>query len=283
MTGEVTNFLEEILKHKRIEVEAKKKKLGLADLKSKLSDAPQSRSFKEAISKSDKVNLIAEIKRASPSAGLIRKDFDPVKIAKVYQEAGATAISILTDEKFFRGHIDFLSQVREVVSVPLLRKDFIIDEYQIYESRTYGADALLLIASILSKEEMTKFLSLSHDLGMDCIVEVHNEEELERVLETPAEIIGINNRDLSTFQIDLFTTQHLRKLIPADKIIVAQSGIQSREDVQLLAKEKIDAILVGESLLRSKDIREKMEELVGITPNRIFTKCDIIKDNPSKP
>ena len=257
-------MLEEIIEHKRVEVEARKKKVGLADLKSKLADAPQIRSFKEAISKpTNNINLIAEIKRASPSAGLIRKDFHPVEIAKIYQEAGAAAISILTDEKFFEGSIDFLPQVKREVSLPLLRKDFIIDEYQIYESRTYGADALLLIAGTLSEAQMTEFLSLSHDLEMDCLVEVHNEEELKKVLETPAEIIGINNRDLSTFQVDLSTTRRLRKLIPDSKIVVAESGIRSREDVQLLAEEKVDAILVGESLLRSKDIRGKIEELSG--------------------
>ncbi|MCK4325155.1 indole-3-glycerol phosphate synthase TrpC [bacterium] len=257
-------MLEEIIEHKRVEVEARKKKVGLADLKSKLADAPQIRSFKEAISKpTNNINLIAEIKRASPSAGLIRKDFHPVEIAKIYQEAGAAAISILTDEKFFEGSIDFLPQVKREVSLPLLRKDFIIDEYQIYESRTYGADALLLIAGTLSEAQMTEFLSLSHDLEMDCLVEVHNEEELKKVLETPAEIIGINNRDLSTFQVDLSTTRRLRKLIPDSKIVVAESGIRSREDVQLLAEEKVDAILVGESLLRSKDTRGKIEELLG--------------------
>lgn len=257
-------MLEEIIEHKRVEVEARKKKVGLADLKSKLADAPQIRSFKEAISKpTNNINLIAEIKRASPSAGLIRKDFHPVEIAKIYQEAGAAAISILTDEKFFEGNLNFLPQVKREVSLPLLRKDFIIDEYQIYESRTYGADALLLIAGTLSEAQMTEFLSLSHDLEMDCLVEVHNEEELKKVLETPAEIIGINNRDLSTFQVDLSTTRRLRKLIPDSKIVVAESGIRSREDVQLLAEEKVDAILVGESLLRSKDTRGKIEELLG--------------------
>ncbi len=257
-------MLEEIIEHKRVEVEARKKKVGLADLKSKLADAPQIRSFKEAISKpTNNINLIAEIKRASPSAGLIRKDFHPVEIAKIYQEAGAAAISILTDEKFFEGNLNFLPQVKREVSLPLLRKDFIIDEYQIYESRIYGADALLLIAGTLSEAQMTEFLSLSHDLEMDCLVEVYNEEELKKVLETPAEIIGINNRDLSTFQVDLSTTRRLRKLIPDSKIVVAESGIRSREDVQLLAEEKVDAILVGESLLRSKDIRGKIEELSG--------------------
>ncbi len=187
-----------------------------------------------------------------------------MEIAKIYQEAGAAAISILTDEKFFQGSIDFLPEVKEVVSLPLLRKDFIIDEYQIYESRTYGADALLLIASELSEAQMNRFLSLSRDLAMDCLVEVHNEEEIKRALETPAEIIGINNRDLNSFQVDLSTTQRLAKLIPDDRIVVAESGIQSREDVQLLAKGKIDAILVGESLLRSNNIREKIEQLLGV-------------------
>ena len=256
-------MLEEILKHKRVEVEARKNEVSLANLKSKLVNALPLRSFKEAISKPNNINLIAEIKRASPSQGLIRKDFNQVEIAKIYQEAGAAAISILTDEKFFQGKLNFLPEVKKVVALPLLRKDFIIDEYQIYESRAYGADALLLIASTLSEAQMNEFLSLSHDLGMDCLVEVHEGEELEKVLEAPAEIIGINNRNLSTLQVDLSTTQRLRKLIPADKIVISESGIRNREDVLQLANGKINAILVGESLLRSTDIKEKIRELVG--------------------
>jgi len=207
-------------------------------------------------------NLIAEIKKASPSRGVIREDFDPVEMAEVYEENGAAAISVLTDKKFFQGSINFLPEVRRVTGVPLLRKDFIIDEYQIYESRVYGADALLLIAAVLSREEMDSFLSLSRDLGLDCLVEVHSEEEVRKVLETSAEIIGINNRNLRTFEVDLSTTLRLKRLIPSNKIVVSESGIRSREEVRLLAGEGIAAILVGEALLRSEDVGEKMRELV---------------------
>lgn len=257
------SILDKIINHKRIEIEDKKQKVDLSILKDKLTGAGKTRRFKEAISKPGGINLIAEIKRASPSRGVIRDDFDPVEAAKVYEENGAVAISVLTEEKFFQGNINFLPEIRKVTSVPLLRKDFIIDEYQIYESRAYGADALLVIAAILSREEINAFLSLSHDLDLDCLVEVHTEEEVKKVLETSAEIIGINNRNLETFEVDLSTTSRLKKLIPSGKIVVSESGIQSSEDVRLLAEGEIKAILVGESLLRSEDIGKKVRELRG--------------------
>lgn len=262
MTVATSSILDEIVSHKRIEIEERKQRVGLSVLKARLTEAGRTRPFKEAISKPGKINLIAEIKRASPSRGVLRNDFDAVEIAKVYEKNGAAAISILTEEKFFQGNINFLPRVKKEVSLPLLRKDFIIDEYQIYESRAYGADALLLIAAILTEGKIGRFLKLSRELGMDCLVEVHDEEELHKVLRTSAEIIGTNNRNLKTFEVDLSTTQRLRKLIPDSKTVVAESGIQSREDVERLAEQRIDAILVGESLLRSRDIREKIEELI---------------------
>ncbi len=256
-------MLNKIIKNKKIEIEDKKQKVSLSVLKARLMEVGRTHPFKEAISKPGGINLIAEIKKASPSRGVLRGDFNPVEIAKIYEENGARAISVLTDEKFFQGNINFLTEIRKATTIPLLRKDFIIDKYQIYESRAYGADALLLIAAILSREEMDDFLSLSRDLSMNCLVEVHTEEELRKVLDTPAEIIGINNRDLKTFEVDLSATARLKRLIPPGRIVVSESGIQSREDVQLLAEDKIEAILVGESLLRSEDIGEKVRELRG--------------------
>lgn len=255
------SMLAQIISHKRMEVEDRKQEVSLSILKAKLTDMGKTRSFKEAISKPGGINLIAEIKKASPSRGALSDDFDPVELARVYEENGAAAISVLTDEKFFQGNVHFLPEIRRATGIPLLRKDFIIDEYQIYESRISGADAILLIASVLSREEINTFLSLGRDLSLDCLVEVHREEELGKVLNTPAEIIGINNRNLETFHVDLSTTAHLKRLIPRDRIVVSASGIRSREDVERLAEQGIDAILVGESLLRSRDIRKKMEEL----------------------
>lgn len=255
-------ILDQIISHKKIEVEERKQRVSLNVLKAKLTSAEKTRPFKEALSRPGEISLIAEIKKASPSRGVLRNDFDAVEIAGVYEERGAAAISILTEEKFFQGNINFLLKVKREVSLPLLRKDFIIDEYQIYESRVYGADALLLIAAILTEDKISQFLKLSCALGMDCLVEVHDEKELDRVLRTSAEIIGINNRNLKNFVVDLSTTQRLKRLIPPGRIVVSESGIQSREDVQRLIEEKIDAILVGESLLRSNDIGGKIEELV---------------------
>ena len=255
------SILDKIISYKKMKIEERKQRVSLSVLKAKLPSAGQTRPFEKAISKPGEINLIAEIKKASPSRGVLRDNFDPVEMAKVYEKNGAAAISVLTDEKFFQGNINFLPEIRKVTTIPLLRKDFIVDEYQIYESRAYGADALLLIAAILSGEEINAFLSLSQDLGMDCLVEVHMEKELKKVLDTSAEIIGINNRDLETFEVDLSTTSRLGKLIPPGRIVISESGIQDREDVQLLAEDKIDAILVGESLLRNKDVGRKMREL----------------------
>jgi indole-3-glycerol phosphate synthase len=257
------SILDEIVGHKKTVIEASKQEVALNVLKAKLTDADKTRPFKKAISTPGGIKLIAEIKKASPSRGVIRDDFDPLELARIYEENGAAAISVLTDRKFFQGNINFLSGVRRATAVPLLRKDFIIDEYQIYESRVYGADALLLIAAVLSREELDSFLSLSRDLDLDCLVEVHSEEEVKKVLETSAEIIGINNRNLGTFEVDLSTTLRLKRLISPDKIVVSESGIRGREEVRFLAGKGIDAILVGEALLRSEDVGEKMRELRG--------------------
>ena len=211
----------------------------------------------------DSIALIAEVKKASPSAGVICENFDPVKIAKEYEAAGASCLSVLTDKKFFRGSLDYLRQVRAAVKLPLLRKDFIIDERQILEAVEWGADAILLIATILSDGQLQKFHSLAIEAGIAALVEVHDEEELERALKISPQLIGVNNRDLKTFKVDLATTEKLAKKIGAETILVAESGIHNRTDVERLKKCGASAILVGESLLRGGDIKSKIHELIG--------------------
>ena len=231
-----------------------------------------------------KVALIAEVKKASPSAGVICKDFDPVRIAKEYEAAGASCLSVLTDEKFFQGSLDYLRQIRAAVKMPLLRKDFIIDERQILEAIEWGADAILLIVAILTDEQLAKFHSLAIEAGLAVLVEVHDEGELERALKISPALIGVNNRNLKTFKVDLATTERLASrlhsgtgILPvssksethgqdarATTLLVAESGIHSRADVERLKKCGAGAILVGESLMKNGDIKTKVRELIGL-------------------
>lgn len=213
----------------------------------------------------DNVRLIAEVKKASPSRGIISHDFKPVEIAQTYASNGASAISVLTETKYFQGSLNYLRNIREALrdnKLPLLRKDFIFDSYQIYESRAYGADSLLLIVAILTPVRLDELIKLSHELGMNCLVEVHNEGELEIALRSKARIIGINNRDLSTFVVDITTTQRLRPLIPADRIVVSESGIKSHNDMEKMRYWGVDAVLIGESLMSAPNIAAKMKELL---------------------
>ena len=210
----------------------------------------------------DSTRLIAEIKRASPSRGVLCPNFNPVALAKTYAQGGAAAISVLTEANYFDGSIEHLAAIREEVGLPLLRKDFIFDRYQIYESGAYGADALLLIVAILSQEQLEELLSLSHRLGLSCLVEVHNEDEVERALLSGAKIIGINNRDLNTFTVDINITHRLRHLIPQERIVVSESGIRSRGDIEKLKGWGVNAVLVGETLVTAGDIPTKMRELI---------------------
>src|SRR3989338_31326 len=232
-------------------------------LKMRIKHLPPTRDFIKAVSGND-IKIIAEVKKASPSKWIIKKDFNPVEIAKTYEMNGAAAISVLTEEKYFHGHIDYLREIKEEVSLPLLRKDFIFDEYQIYESRAAGADALLLIARVLEKKEIERFLDLSHDLGMSCLVEVHDEEELEKVLSTKAKLIGINNRDLKTFKTDIKNTLNLVAKVPEDRIVVSESGINSYHDIDFLRGAGVNVFLVGEAIMREKDMGRKLKELLGI-------------------
>ncbi len=254
-------ILDKIHSHKLKEIAEAKRLVSMELLKDKCKDSAQTVKFSSAIKKDNKIRFIAEVKKASPSAGIIREDFNYVNIAMEYEAGGASAISVLTDKEFFKGDIKYLSEIKRAVSLPVLRKDFIIDPYQIYEARVAGADLVLLIARILTKEQIEMFLSLSHKLGMECLVEVHDKDELEKVLETEAEIIGINNRNLDTFETNLETTLQLYHRIPEGKITVSESGIKTRADVLMLEKAGIDAILIGETLMRSTDISQKTKEL----------------------
>lgn len=256
-------ILEKIYQYKLFEVAENKKRVPIEVLKRNIQKRQGTKSFRMALKSDSNICIIAEIKKASPSVGIIREDFNPTEIARLYETGGAAAISVLTDEKFFQGSLSYLTDVKKSVALPILRKDFIIDPYQVYEARSAGADAILLIAALLSRDEIQCFLELSEELGMDCLVEVHSETELEKVLQTSSNIIGINNRNLATFKIDLETTLRLRPMIPVGKIVVSESGITSRMDVKKLISIGINAILVGETLMKSDDIPSKLHELLG--------------------
>jgi len=254
-------MLDKIISRKREEVEQRKKILALGQLKKRIAQQKPPLNFARAL-KGEHIWLIAEVKQASPSRGILSKNFNPVELATTYAQGGANAISVLTEVNYFKGSIDHLAAIREVVKLPLLRKDFIFDPYQVYESRAYGADALLLIAATLSQEQLQELLSLSHSLSLKCLVEVHNEIDVERTLLSGAEIIGINNRDLNTFTVDINTTGQLRPLIPQQKIVVAESGIKNRKDIEKLMDWRVNAVLIGEALVTASDILIKMKELM---------------------
>ncbi|UCG54564.1 MAG: indole-3-glycerol phosphate synthase TrpC [Dehalococcoidia bacterium] len=257
-------ILDEIVKDSIDELETRKRSLPLAELKKVALEQPLPLDFASAFC-GDRIQLIAEVKKASPSRGVIRSDFDPVVIAQAYAGNGASAISVLTETRYFQGSLNYLKDIKNALSnqrIPLLRKDFITDPYQVYESRAYGADSLLLIVAILSSQKLKMLLELSHELGMKCLVEVHNEDEVEMVLQCKAKIIGINNRDLKTFTVDLAITERLRPLIPKDKIVVSESGIKNRHDIEKMRQWGIDAVLIGESLMSAPDIAAKMKELL---------------------
>ncbi len=249
----------EILQEKKQEV-ARLKKNGIALPSQK--DIPALRDFKAAISQPGRINLIAEIKFASPSAGTIREMTDSVKIGQAYERADAAAISLLTDKKFFNGHLENLPELKQAVTLPILRKDFIIDEIQIREALTWGADALLLIVRILSDSQLKELLHICHEKRLSALVEVHGREDLEKALASKAEIIGINNRDLDTFEINLQTTRNLTARIPEGYIIVGESGLHTPKDIENLKGTKINAVLIGSSLMSSDDIESKTREMV---------------------
>lgn len=255
-------ILSRIIEEKRRVVEEAKRLRPQEELAKQIESSPARSSFKKYISRPHHINLIAEIKKASPSRGIIRGDFNPAKIAMTYQANGASAISVLTDERFFEGKLEYIKTVKEHVSLPVLRKDFIIDEYQIYESVAAGADAILLIAEILAPAELSAFYNLAVSLGLDVLVEVHNEEDVDKALASGAAVIGINNRDLHTFKVDLNITQKLLRMIPAGKIRVSESGIKTYEDVMFLKSMGINAVLIGEAFMEASDIAAKMREIM---------------------
>lgn len=264
MTQKTETILDRIVADKRAELAVAKATEPFADLKRRAADAPLSRSLEQALRKPG-IGLIAEVKKASPSRGLLRSDFDPETLAQTYAEAGAAAISVLTDKKHFQGSLDHLRGISGAIpdAPPLLRKDFLFDEYQLYEARSAGADAVLLITAILEPALLSELIAISRSLGMDSLVEVHDEPELERALAAGAEIIGVNNRDLRTFDIDLSTTELLAPLVPAERIIVAESGIFSRDDIRHLAAWGVHAVLIGEALVTAPDPGTKIRELFG--------------------
>ena len=251
--------LKEILAEKRKEVEVLKKR-GVST--GRENDIPPTRDFRGAISMPRRIGLIAEIKFASPSAGVIREETDPITIGQIYEEAGAAAISLLTDKKYFHGDLHYLPQLKRAVSLPILRKDFIIDELQVRESLVWGADAVLLIVRILSKQQLTRLLDTCQELGLAALTEVHDGDEVQRAIECGAEIIGINNRDLDTFEVDLQTTVKLAPLVPDRCILVGESGIGDGTDIRRLDGMGLNAVLVGSALMKSDDVGKKTREMV---------------------
>ena len=256
-------ILDTIIAHKQKELKAEQAQVPLADLEAAVENLPPTLNFRDAITADGTIRLIAEVKKKSPSKGIIREDFHPVSIAEIYVKNGASAISVLTDKHFFAGELNYLRTIRDTVDVPLLRKDFTIDPYHIYQARVAGADAILLIVAALTAAQLRTFTEVAAALSLACLVEVHTREELAIALDVDAQIIGINNRDLRTFHTDIATTFQLREAIPADRVVVSESGIYSREDVIKLQEAGIHAMLVGESLMRSPDIGEQVRRLIS--------------------
>lgn len=256
-------ILDEIIANKKEELAETKRKTPFPEVRSKASGAEPTRGFGKALFSPGEIRLIAEVKKASPSKGVIRGDFDPIKIARTYEEYGASCLSVLTEKKFFLGELGYLGSIRRTVNLPLLRKDFIIDEYQIHEARAAGADAILLIAACLEQQQVEDYMGIAHLLGLDVLVESHTYKELDKSLRSGATLVGINNRDLASFTVSLQTTLDLVKDIPDDRTVVSESGIKTRDDVVRLQQAGVDAVLVGESLIRENDIGKKVKELMG--------------------
>ena len=261
-----TNILDQIVEIKRVELKQRQREEPISSLERRAKDTPMPLNFSGAIWGPD-VRLIAEAKKASPSRGLLRPDYDPAYLARTYAENGAAAISVLTETHHFQGSLEHMATVKDAVSdgrIPVLRKDFIFDPYQVYETRAYGADALLLIVAMLEPTQLKELLDAAQSLWLQALVEVHSESELEVALTAGAEIIGINHRDLRTFETDLSLTSRLRPAIPDGKVVVAESGINGRDDVARLKKAGVNAILVGEALVTASDVAAKVRELVGV-------------------
>lgn len=255
-------MLDRIVTLKKVEVEQRKRTVSLESLEERIAQQPPPLDFSLALRR-DSLQLIAEVKRASPSRGVLRPDLNPVGLARAYVQGGAAAISVLTEENYFQGSLNDLVAIRKEVKLPLLRKDFIVDPYQMYESRAFGADAVLLLAAVLNEAQLRRMLVLSRYLGLQCLVEVHNESEVARALDCGTEIIGINRRDLNTFTVDVNTVFRLRPLIPRERIVVGESGIKTRRDIAKLKECRLNAVLVGEALVTAQDIPKKIRELMA--------------------
>lgn len=258
-------FLDKIVATKVQEVAALKQTMTIAQMEQRIASLPPCLGFEQALSKGRKrpMGLIAEVKKASPSKGLIRDDFEPVQLAQAYERAGADCLSVLTDVDYFQGSNDYLTRVRQSVKLPLLRKDFTIDLHQIYEARCIGADAILLIAAILTTEQLKQFSETAKSIGLDVLVEVHDKEELDRVLTLDATLIGINNRNLKTFVTDLKTTEELISYIPKDVTIVSESGISQPSEIDYLQSIGAKAVLIGEHFMRQPVVEQAVHDLMG--------------------
>jgi len=259
----LSTVLDEIIEHKRKEVAIARQRTSFSSLEDGLADAPPVRCFRTALATEPRPGLIAEVKKASPSAGLIREDFSPTDIARIYESAGAHCLSVLTDEKYFQGHLDFLKAIRKVVSIPVMRKEFIIDRYQVLEARVAGADCVLLIAECLSDDEMQDLYDYAHELGMETLIELYEPQNLPRVLSTGGKLIGINNRDLRTFKTSLEHTFDLMQDVPEDVMLVSESGIKTHKHIQRLREAGVAGVLVGESLMRQPDIAAAVSSLMA--------------------
>ena len=260
----MSDILERIVAVKRQEIERRRAEIPQRQLEARLADAPPVRDFRAALERGPGLGVIAEVKKASPSAGVLRADFDPLAIARIYEANGASAISVLTDEPFFQGHLTYLTAIRRAVAPPVLRKDFILDPYQIVEARVAGADAVLLIAEILTTEELPALLNYVHELGMQALVELYDRANLQRVLDAGATLIGVNNRNLRTFVTSLDHTLDLIRDVPSTCCLVSESGIRTRADVLRLEEAGVKAVLIGETFMRASDIGEKLRELRGV-------------------
>lgn len=254
-------ILDDIVEKRKIQLLREKSEISPEEMKKKaLSSTGKTISFRDALS-APGISIISEVKKASPSKKVICEDFHPAEQAVKYEKAGASAVSCLTEEYYFQGSSRYLKEIREKINLPILRKDFIIDEYQIYEAKVIGADAVLLISAILDTETVIKFISIAKSLGLDCLCEIHNKEELENILPAKPEIIGINNRNLKTFEVSLNTTEKLAAKLPEGCITVSESGISTNADMKLLRSYGADAVLIGETLMRAEDVSEKISEL----------------------
>jgi indole-3-glycerol phosphate synthase len=259
----MSSILDQIVATKRVEIERAKAARPERELRAALADAPAVRDFFSPLAAGGPIRLIAEVKKASPSAGIIRADFDAVEIARIYEAHGATCISVLTDEPYFQGQLEYLAQIRAAVGLPVLRKDFILDTYQLAEARVAGADAVLLIAECLDDCNLRKLFNEACELGMTPLVELYEPDNLQRVFDAGATLIGVNNRNLHTFDVDLAHTIRLRDCVPDECVLVGESGIKTRDDVLRLESASVDAMLVGESLTREPDIGAAVDRLLG--------------------